>query len=370
MKKLPPLRRYQTIAEDLKLAIIGAEIQFGQRLPSERQLMTKYGVHRNTIRQAIALLENEGLVQTELKRGSYVALKSELPQSTTPDLPVSGRVLLINPWNSASTAMTQIANGLTESVKGTGVSILRFNSNPTNGMPNYVLPSLEMIEKDEVCGLILWAHSGSVAEDLSYLKGKLPVVLIDRRVPGLESDVVRTNDIAGGKMVTEHLLDKGHRGIAFISDDPFVETVRNRWWGYALAHHDRGLEVNDSMFVSCMSANKSVFEPIVSALLSNTTPKVTALVCSNDSLASTILTMLRRLGYRVPLDVAVTGYGDLLPNMTEALELTSVRQPFVDVGVRAGELMMRRLSEGGLFGHNESEDIQLPVDLIIRSSSG
>ena len=90
------------------------------------------------------------------------------------------------------------------------------------------------------------------------------------------------------------------------------------------------------------------------------------MVCSNDLVALTLLRFLRKNGVSVPGEVAITGYGNVLTEYMDALELTTVVQSFGEVGKAAGRLLCERLQNKGGPGFQQME---LPVHLIIRNSS-
>ncbi|RYG30951.1 LacI family transcriptional regulator [bacterium] len=85
--------------------------------------------------------------------------------------------------------------------------------------------------------------------------------------------------------------------------------------------------------------------------------------------AFTLLRFLRDEGIRVPDDVAVTGYGNTMPNYTEAMALTSVDQPFTELGRAAAGILLDRVGQAPHERLKETRDITIPVKLVVRKSS-
>ncbi len=367
-----PLPRYVQIADDLREQIRTGVVADGTRLSGERVLMTRYGVQRNTVRQAIILLQNEGWLVVRPRSGAFVVAKpGDTASSTVNETSESGTVLVINAWNRSSTALDRILLGLGQALEFTGYTIQRFNSAPQPNTGFHVLPSAAYLQSNHVVGAILWPQSSTDVSAVIALRNQIPLILVDRRVIGLESDCIRSNDEAGGYLLTQHLIAQGHRRIGFLGDEAFAETVQQRWRGYARAHQEAQIafdQVQFAAFAGIASANERMYAGYVRTFLDAGGDPLTAVVCSNDLNALLLLRFLRREGVRVPEDIAITGYGNLLPAYMDTLDLTTVNQPFEEVGRSAGALIRERIASGGVsvaaFRH-----VELPVELIVRNST-
>lgn len=359
MKSAPALHRYQQIADSLREELPDLVTPDG-RLPSERKLVSHYGVQRNTIRQALAVLESEGVVTTLGTRGTF--------QTSRLGIRGRGNILLVNPWNDTSTAISQVVEGLNRALQDTGHTVLRFDSRPPLGSQDYQLPTLSHLAEGNVAGIVIWPHTPADVETLVRLQEEYPIVTIDRRIPGFPCDSVRTDDVAGAYAAVNHLFLQGHRRIAFVATEVFSETIQHRFLGYLHAHRDMQVEVDYSLLLTTVALSEPSFTNSVMNLLKQEGDPITAICCSNDGVASVLLSRLRDAGIAIPEDIAITGYGDLLPDYTNAMQLTSVRQPFVQVGLEAGRFLLSQTVNPRTL-NRRPKDVVLPVELIVRNSS-
>lgn len=358
MSQARPLFQYQEIARQLREQILRGDFHADGRLPSERLLVERFQVQRNTVRQALALLEREGQIVTEGKRGSFIRLSHSAPTHKT---------FLVSIHSSGSSNLTQLMDGFTEASSRAGYAIRRFDTHPRQGAALDRVPHPDRLPPD-AAGVVLWPHNPTNSEMLNRLNEALPLVLVDRRVLGVSTDCVRFDDVTGGKVVTEHLLSQGHRRIIFLADEVFAETVEHRWHGYLLALETHGVPVDPRLSLFLHGIDAPYFALAMRYLLS-LEDRPTAVVCSNDLVAFMLLRFLRDEGLRVPDDVAVTGYGNTVPDYTEAMALTSVDQPFHELGQAAANILVGRAGQAASERLRDPLDITIPVRLVVRGSS-
>jgi DNA-binding LacI/PurR family transcriptional regulator len=187
----------------------------------------------------------------------------------------------------------------------------------------------DLPRKERVDGLIIVSLSPQPSEFERIERSGLPTVLIDahhRALPRVISD-----DVLGGRVATQHLIDLGHRRIGFIGDIPhtplaFVSS-RLRLTGVRRAVNAAGLRLPASL----VGATR---------MLTSRLPP-TAIVSASDTQAAGVLEAARRLGLNVPGDLSVTGYDDL--ELADHLGITTIRQPLFESGVRAVQRLLRVL---------------------------
>lgn len=190
----------------------------------------------------------------------------------------------------------------------------------------------------------------------------LPMVALDRPIEGVSTDMVLVQNRAGTRKATEHLIDHGHRRIAFVGDDEHLYTTRKRLQGYTEAM--RGASFKGLCRLG--AENVTAAEEAVHELL-RPPDSPTAIFAGNNLITVGVLQALNRAGLRVPDDVAFVGFDDFELAGVLHPRLTLVRQPAAELGRRAAELLFRAL-EGR--GSPTPRRLVLPTELIIRESCG
>jgi DNA-binding LacI/PurR family transcriptional regulator len=243
-----------------------------------------------------------------------------------------------------------------------------FDSHPPQGAALDPIPDVSTLDQD-IAGVIVWPQNPTNVPALRKLRSALPLVLVDRRVAGLSSDCVRFADLAGGKMMADHLVSLGHRRIGFIADDVFAETVQQRWQGYVSSLEANGIPIDPRLSLFFHGIDAPYFAMAMRHLLNRGDEAPTAIMCSNDVVAFTLFRFLHDEGVRVPDDLAVAGYGNLLPDYVNALALTSVDQPFYELGQAAARILVERVGQTESERLRSPHDIEIPVRLVVRSST-
>jgi DNA-binding LacI/PurR family transcriptional regulator len=193
-----------------------------------------------------------------------------------------------------------------------------------------------------------------------FTKSGVPVVLIDANHPDLSRAV--TDDVAGGYLATQHLINLGHRRIGYVSDpleSPFNFTSsRDRYKGYR-----RALDVADILFQPeyHRQGKHGRYEArhLTTELLSLSEPP-TAIFAASDTQAMGALEAAQDAGLAIPQDLSVIGYDDI--EVAEYLGLTTMRQQLFESGKRGVELLLESLDAPT---PNLVCDV-LPVELIVR----
>lgn len=348
---------YQQIALQIRDRILDGEFAPGGRLKSERDLAVEFGVQRNTMRQALSLLQSEGRIAKD-RRGSYVQPLADR----------AANVFVLNIHSGPAPNLADLVDGFARVAEPQGFQVRRRSNNPLPDSNVNIVPALDSLS-DDVAGVLIWPHFPTDIAEIKRINDRVPTVLVDQRILGITTDSVRFDDIEGGKMVTHHLLALGHRRIAFLTDEVFAETVQARWQGYALAHEEAGIVCDPKLSLLYQFIDADIFEPTMRRLYSHPETRPTAVVCSNDVVAFGLLRFLNAEGIRVPEDMAVTGYGNSMPEYTHAISLTTIDQRFFDAGQEAARLMCKRIHQSASVRLHSPQDIVLPVQLVVRGST-
>lgn len=354
---------YIQIVDNLRSAITSGQYRSGSKLPSEAELVRKYGVSRMTVVKAMQNLQQEGLLTRRAGSGSFVS------SSSGKDLPTYG---LIIPDLGQTEIFEPICQGMSRSSDSSGHSLSWGHSPLENvdreeravllcqqylaqGINGVFFAPLEFSSRrDQINGRIL-----------SMLKGaRIPVVLLDRCVLDFPErsayDVVGLDNRRAGYIVTSHLLKVGARHIAFLAEPNSAETVTDRIQGYREALFADG---NGDMKGFVIREDGSDVASIEHVLKNN---KIDAIQCANDHTAAKLMRTLITLGVRIPEDIRITGVDDVKYASLLPVPLTTFHQPCTDIGLAALAAMKERIANPYLPGRS----ISLNGHLVVRESCG
>ncbi len=192
---------------------------------------------------------------------------------------------------------------------------------------------------------------------------RIPTVLLGHTAPFCAPFTnVASDDLQGGFSATEHLIKLGHKRIAFLSGPPGTPWSKERFEGYRRALRDAGMDVDDTLV---FQAGRSIEDGTKAALqMIDENCAVTAVQTANDLVAIGCAQALLQQGLKIPQDISVVGFGNVLLGQYFGVPLTTVRQPKFRLGVAAMELM-QQLLQG-----KRAESKRLSAELVVRASSG
>jgi LacI family transcriptional regulator len=213
-----------------------------------------------------------------------------------------------------------------------------------------------------VDGLVLANDTVSDAFVRQTCRGT-PTVLLARD-PVLGCDTVLVENLRAAEELTEHLLRHGRRRLVFVGDPDDSHDVAERYAGFrsALSRSTTAVEVRPAVQVPFVEGSA----PAVVAALDDLDEPADGLVCANDELAIAVMSVLARRGTRVPEDLAVVGFDDIMTSRFVAPGLTTVLQPMRSLGHWAAIRLHERI-EGRT--HDVHPQV-LPTRLVVRGSCG
>jgi LacI family transcriptional regulator len=209
-------------------------------------------------------------------------------------------------------------------------------------------------------GLALSPAIGTSAQELKPLLSDMPVVQVMRRLPGLRTSVVAPENRQGARKAAQHLIDLGHRRIAFVGGFPAMSVREERLAGYCDALDEAGLPFDPALVIEApISPSGAVVAP---QLLKS----ATAALCFNDVVAIGLMRAFAAAGVAVGRDFAVVGFDDIDEARHIFPALTSVAVNGRALGARAAQLLMRQLASGD----HTPETVLSPTTLVVRASCG
>jgi LacI family transcriptional regulator len=195
----------------------------------------------------------------------------------------------------------------------------------------------------------------------------VPFVLVSRRHAPFSS--ATCDDVAGGRLVGNHLADLGHREIGIIAGAPYASTGSDRAQGFLAALRERGIAVPAHHLIPSGFGPEDGYRAAL--LLLSREPRPTAIFAVNDMTAIGAIGALRDQGYDVGSDIAVVGFNDISIAAHLPIPLTTVRSPLMEMGREAARLVLNRFEGGGQgrSGKEGATDVRLQPQLIVRKSS-
>lgn len=194
----------------------------------------------------------------------------------------------------------------------------------------------------------------------------VPVLLLAYRPQDPQLSFVDLDNVAGAERVMGHLLERGHRRIAYIGGElEFSSNARDRLQGYRQALQTAGL-APDAGWVHNESFEPAFAVRVLGQLLAlPASRRPSAVFCATDAMARALLDAALQRGLKVPADLAVAGFDDNPGANLRGPGLTTVRFPFAEAGLRAGEIL-GRMAEGSLKG---PQRVLIEPSLVIRQST-
>lgn len=334
--------KYLQLKTQILSWITGGKFRPGDKLPSENELAEQFGLSRQTVRQSIGALVQEGWLAREQGKGTFV---SKMPAERRVN--ADNRTIGIITTYISDYIFPSIVRGVEATLKERGYRLLLSS---TDNRKDRERESLESMLGHGVCGLIVEPTKSAEGNPnfdnyLALEDHGIPLVMINERYPDLECPSVRMDDEAGGFVAADHLLQLGHTRIAgfFKTDD--LQGVR-RMKGFMRAFRERGVAADPSLIVRYATEDKDgkPQQALLDMLKTDLPP--TALVCYNDQLAVGFLDVIRELELRVPEDLSIVGYDDSFLATASEIKLTTVEHPKSALGELAAQWLIDRLETG------------------------
>lgn len=331
----------------------------GPRTPTHKLIAEEAGVHPSTVSRILRrppgprradFAETEARVREIAKRLGY------RPDLTAASLRTRrSRVIGVLMPQLHDVVLAAILSGIDTEAFNLGYQTIVTN---THGEPEQRLQRVEMLLSRKVDGLIIGDATldEAIYEELG--RSETPLVLVNHHQAGHVS--VTGNDLLGGRLVGEHLLERGHRDIGIIAG-PRYPVALDRVRGCVEAYEQAGVTVGQDQIVH------TGFDPEggkqAARQLFDLPRRPSAFFAVNDSAAIGAMGTLRDYGLTVGRDLALVGYNDIAIAQDLPVPLSSVHTPLREMGEAAARLLIAMLDG------NTSESVTLQPELVVRQSS-
>jgi DNA-binding LacI/PurR family transcriptional regulator/biotin operon repressor len=347
---------YERIRDSIKQQIVLGKLKPGDKLSNEIELAKTLGVGRNTVRQAISELEEQGLIERSRGRGTFI---KELPPSLLPGNNLISNILFIQPRHGEGSlnnpfyhdALLALDNSIAK--QGYRLTYITADNDKDLQRTNHGTKFAAVI----IAGI---QNRGF----LDYIRPfRVPIISIHEWFPDDDVICIRVDNVLGGFLATQHLIENDRKHIAFLSGRPDNYPFTERHQGYRMAIESNGLEYNSTM-VEFGGKNHLEAYHATNALLGQNAC-IDGIFACMDIVALGALDALKDQGLKIPEDVSLIGYDDR--DFAKLLKppLTTIRQSGKEIGETTAKVLISILSNGTV----HSRDILVKPQLIVRDST-
>lgn len=334
------LPKYVALVNWIRDQVISNRLKNGQKFYSENELSAMFGISRQTVRQAVGILEQEKIVERRRGSGTYVIYDAP------PERPRTMNIGVISTYLD-DYIFTSIIRGIETVLTGSGYTMqLMFTH---NRVENETRALHTMLDKG-VDGIIVEPTKSGLPNPNLDLYGriherKIPLVFFNAYYPGTPFPHICLDDMLAGRIAAETLIKNGHQKIAgiFQSDD---RQGHLRYAGYVRALLDGGLELHSENTLWYTTEDFDYIEEDFRRVM-RCVQGCTGLVCYNDQLAFRLVGNLRKNGVAVPEALSVVSIDNSDLAAICEVPLTSVTHPMGQLGVTAAKNLLRLIGDPG-----------------------
>lgn len=250
----------------------------------------------------------------------------------------------------------EILKGVGSAAHGTAFDLLAYSSRQAAG-EGWERRSLSRLSGTLIDAAIM------VTPTVVSASTEIPVVAIDPHTGRADLPTVESDSFGGALAATRHLIEIGHRRIAFLAGRPDLRSAGLRDAGYRRALGDAGITVDPSLIGVGRYDLETTRESARVLLAGARRP--TAVFAANDLSAIAVIDVAHEVGLRVPEDLSVIGFDDVPEASRRALPLTTIRQPMQRLGAVAAEMVFTLLSGEPI----EQVHVTLPTSLVVRATT-
>lgn len=261
---------------------------------------------------------------------------------------------------------SEVLNGIEVVLHAEGYSLFLAASNRDSEREEAIV---RLMSERRVDGVIICSTQVGEAQRRQLERFGVPTVLINNQASEEATHSVYHDDAYGSGRMTRHLLELGHRGIAYVGNARAGRTSEERLRGYKAEIVRAGLPLRPEYVVDGMNGLAEGGADGVGQLL-ELEPMPTAIVCYNDVMAIGAMQMLRKVGLRVPADCSVTGFDNIELAAYVNPTLTTFSQPKYELGCQAAKMMLNLLDRREMNGDEQKSDVVvLRGELTVRDST-
>ncbi|MDR1018520.1 MAG: GntR family transcriptional regulator [Lachnospiraceae bacterium] len=357
--------KYLEIVNWIKDKIKSGEYKSGFRVTSENELAAMFKMSRQTVRRALSVLEKEGIIESRRGSGTYIANLYE-ENVRTPEVvkPRSTKNIAVLTTYVDEYIFTPMIKEIENTLSSHGFNMqLSFSHNSVD-KERTVLKHL--LREDNIDGLICeTTKSGLPSMNLDlYLQmidKNIPIMFLNTFYPELVLPHVSMDDRESAYIVTEYLIQNGHKDIAAIFKFDDGQGLR-RYEGYCKALKKYGIEIENERIAWVDTKDINPLKAYGKRIMDRV-KDCTAVVCYNDAVAEQFLKLCAKSGINCPEDISIVGIDNSDDSANFNPPLTTANNPIINVSHLAVENLIRLIK-----GEQFNATYEFKPELVVRKS--
>lgn len=349
---------YEKIVSDIIDQLNNGSLHVGDKLPTEIELAKSYSVSRITVTKAMNILKQEGYLIRFPNRGTFVS--EDFPR-VNKSSSIKTDILTTNAkLNNGDTHNIKKIAFLMPVIEGSFcLNIIRGLSSvfSRSGFGLLIMPSedakkeeqlLQFCMQTNVDGIILFPVNQEYYSDnlLSVKLSGLPFVLIDRELPGIDTDYIISDNVMSGFMCAEHLYNLGHKSIAFVSKTSSeTYTVNKRIQGLLNKTNSLMLPSSNIHIIEQLDINQpfDVYTDKFKELIED--QGVTAFVLCESEVCIYIYNLLKKMDYSIPEDISMISFDNPINSSPDFDFFTHIDQSEYLMACDSANLIIQRMQD-------------------------
>ncbi len=306
-----------------------------------KDIARKAGVSHSTVSRA--LHSNPLISDDTTQRIQQIASElGYLPSAAARALKTNrSQVLGVILSNVDDPFFSEILQGIEENVQRSGYSLFIAAGHRD---PEREREIAQAMVQHRVDGVIICSTTFSEEQSRQFLQYGVPIVVVNNQAAEDFRYSIYHDDVDGSRQVTHHLIELGHRRIAYIGNSLSGRTTLDRLTGFRQEMDAAGLVVPEQFILEVPGGGAEQGREVVNHFL-RLSERPTALVCFNDMMAIGVLKELQNAGLRAPEDISITGFDNIVFSAYTNPPLTTLDQPKRFIGAEAARLLLELLNK-------------------------
>lgn len=284
---------YVEIASEIEAQILTGAFPAGTFLPTEKSLQTQFGVSRTTVRRALSALVDRGLCESAPNRGVIVAGKRRR----------SRRIAFVD---GASTILQKLFGRMSALLLEHDYHLVHVESHHRG-----LGAATEVIEERDFDAAFIWSNDGFPdVKPLEALRQKVPMVVLDHRIPHFDADLVTFDYQSIAREVVKRLADDGHKNIAVTGMLDMLDVTQARFQGYMLGLYESGLCPHASNYLFNTTSGQSTPDTRLLRMRLQEADRPDAVFVLQDEFVPATARAILDADFSIPEDVGLATIGD------------------------------------------------------------